>query len=523
MNIQELTDYTVDTAPMTMEVKTEKLFPVNSSTWRHVFRLDPSAGSFLDKNSMLMFKPLAKDGTVSAAGVRLNCWNGALSCLKRITLNIGDNQIEDIEGVGLWSAINALYMASPDVQNKRLSHYLGNCLKYKVSEDTANSQLTGGTSSNPGQILVDNVKSGIDYGNSAGGGAAAVRSHQITNDADANNRMAIPIGMILNSIRNQTLPLFLFKDHRINIVVEFESLSSGFANKMSNDSYAADPAGGQGQSLACADGDVRFTEVEMLVDYLVMPSSVQEQYRTATAAEGGYDFEFVNVSRVLKTIPSATANATQKQEHRLNFQDQELHYVQQIKQLPPIPYAAAVADTSALRGAFSDKVLLDQRSDSISVQSYQMNINGVDVFPQPYNNALTQYNQLSYNLGSDIQIPKVLSVNDTNNEYGMLTNSSMGIKGKFNVLAYDARNGNSGVKGAGTQVGAYPVNFIYYRKPHAVVSKGDFPQGAGGTGAVELGKDETGALDVNYFVGTTRIVNVRQLASGGNAVAVMGA
>ena len=128
---------------------------------------------------------------------------------------------------------------------------------------------------------------------------------------------------------------------------------------------------------------------------------------------------------------------------------------------------------------------------------------------------------MSYNLGRDIQIPKVLSVNDTNNEYGMLTNSSMGIKGKFNVLAYDARNGNSGVKGAGTAVGAYPVNFI--RKPHAVVSKGDFPQAAGGTGAVELGKDETGALDVNYFVGTTRIVNVRQFPSGGNAVAVMGA
>jgi hypothetical protein len=314
-----LTDYSVSDTEQFMSVKTEKLFPIQSSAHRHTFRLEPSAGSFLDKNTLLMFKPVAASQAASDAGLRLNCWSGALGCISRIQLNVGDNNIEDISGLPLWSAMNSLYNQSPDEQEKKFPHYIGNCLKYDYNAGAGGAAL-GGDSSMTGQLIVDSAASGINYGNLTTGAGAAVNNNKITNVAADNTRMAIPIGMILNSIKNDRLPLFLFQDYRINIVVDFETDASRYCNRMDKNDYASATG-----SLAASQADIVFQEVEMLVDYLVYPSSVQNSYEEAVRKEGGYNFEFVNVNHIEKSVGAATANTTQIVEHRLNLQNAEMH------------------------------------------------------------------------------------------------------------------------------------------------------------------------------------------------------
>ena len=107
-NLDRLTDYSVDMdAENIMDVRTEKLDPIVSGAYRHTFRLDTSA--YLDKNTMLLFKVRAKDLATSNDNCRLNCFNGALSCIQSIEMQIGDFQVQKINNVNQWATLNHLY------------------------------------------------------------------------------------------------------------------------------------------------------------------------------------------------------------------------------------------------------------------------------------------------------------------------------------------------------------------------------------------------------------------------------
>ena len=63
-------------------------------------------------------------------------------------------------------------------------------------------------------------------------------------------------------------------------------------------------------------------------------------------------------------------------------------------------------------------------------------------------------------------------------------------------------------------IGEYPIRHIYNRKPHAEIAASNLED------TPVMGQDETGMLDIQYFVGVTRLVNVLALPSGGNNVVV---
>mgnify|MGYP000170953906 CR=1 FL=1 len=71
-----------------------------------------------------------------------------------------------------------------------------------------------------------------------------------------------------------------------------------------------------------------------------------------------------------KSLQAGTANVEQREDFRLNVLDQEVHYVQMIKKLPD-------------NATGKERVLLGQRSDSVSINTLNYNINGVDIFPTP--------------------------------------------------------------------------------------------------------------------------------------------
>lgn len=491
-SLEYLTDYKMTDMENVMEVRTERVFPINSSTYKHIFRLDTMG--FLDKSTMLTFKCVAKDGTASAKNLRANCWNGVLGAIKRVQLHFGDYEIQNLSEAGKWATLNHLYKVKPDVQNKKLSHYLGNQLHYSVleAEDTANF---GGHEGITGIIVPDNTRSGMNYGNFSTGAGAAVNSQKITNDKDSNALHGIPLGMLLGALDRRDLPLFLFTDYKVFLEVEFEGDSSQWVNAAANNNYAG------GEQLAAASGDVLFTDVEILADYLIFPSKVQEDYRVKTQAEGGLTLDYMNIFNIEKSLLGGTANVEQREDFRLNVLDQEVHYVQVLKQLPSNGF---------------DRVLMGQRSDGVSINTLQYNINGVDVYPTPQHSPLQHYNGLTYVLGNDLQVIKPLYCRDVNTEYSMLSPPIGNLLGKYNVLALDLTNGEPSIRGGGRMIGNYPIIVKYTRKPHAAVNSNI-------TNTPQCATADNGAMNLNFFCATTRLVNVRTLPSGGMSIVVSNA
>jgi len=490
-SLADLTDYKMTDMENIMEIRTERIFPINSSTYKQIFRLD-TAG-FLDKSSMLTFKLKAKDGVASAKNLRLNCFNGALGAIKRVQLHFGDFEIQNLSDAGKWATLNHLYKLKPDVQNKKLSHYLGNQLQYQVLESDNTTDMAAGAGPT-GAIYPDNTKSGMNYGNFSTGVGAAVNSLQITDDADGNHLMAIPLGMLLPALDKRDIPLFLFTDYKVFLEIEFESDSSQFVNAASQNDYA-NP---NNQQLAAADGDVVYSDVELVVDYLIFPSRVQEEYRAKTAAEGGLTLDFMNVVNIQKTLNAGTANVHQQQDFRLNILDSEVHHIRMLKTLPD---------------SHRERVLMGQRSDAVSINTIQYNINGVDVFPTPQHSPLQHYNQLGYVLGNDLQVIKPLYVSDVNTEFSLLSPPLSNLLGKYNVLALDLSNGEPTIQGGGRMIGQFPLIVKYTRRPH-----GDIDSGI--ANAPQCALADNGLLNIIFFVGITRLVNVRSVAGGGMSIVV---
>lgn len=503
-DLSYLTDYTIDDVPNIMDVRTDKLSPVQSSSYRHTFRLDEAG--FLDKNTLLLFKAVKK-GTAAAGAYRFNCFNGCLGAISRVILRVGDFTIQDLDQAGLWATLNHLAISSQDHQTKFHSHYLHNQLFYDVLTGT-DAQTGVAVNSNPngagaGSIVADQKKSGLRWGAVGTGAGAGVNAMEIGGDADNNHLNAIPLGLLLPALKDISLPLFLFQNYRVNLIVEFNPKASEYVNNMANVPYTATR-----NNANALDNSIEFTEVELLQDILIYPSGVQNKYQEQTQQEGGYNLDFINVNTILKTSPTAAANTKQSIEHRLNVTGEEVHYIQALKRF------------SQFLEEGQDKVLLRQCSQSISKESIQFVVNGVETYPNPYSNPLAQYNQLSYVLGKDVQLPKPMSIYDVNTEYSLLSPPLAALGGKFKVLGYDMRNGMPGVRGAGTGIGQYPVVVRYTRTPHAFIEESKDVDGAGNKDIV-FGPVETDTMDWTYFVGSTRIANIRAMPDGSQSVVVV--
>ena len=121
---------------------------------------------------------------------------------------------------------------------------------------------------------------------------------------------------------------------------------------------------------------------------------------------------------------------------------------------------------------------------------------------------------MSYALKRDLQVVKPLYVNDPSTEYSLLACPETGLAGKYKPIGLDLQNGNFGVMGAGTMIGQYPIVVRYTRKPHEKITK------TIDTTSTIVAADEKGIEDCIYFVGTTRIANIKTMSDGSQSVVV---
>ncbi len=570
MSIAELLDYGLKEVPQQAEIRTETIETNNSTTdSSKVFKFTIRNVGFLEGTSMLTFKLKRLAG--ANGDFRVNLWNGALGCIKNAHLRVGDYEISNVQDVDRMATL--LNMNKSVLQRRNvLGHYVGNSLELKVNTGDADATRGGGTNATgKGQIWQDEVNSGLNFGQVDDGTNNAINSLSIIDNVALNEKYGIPLQMIFPCLKGRSLPLFLFTDY--NIQIEFEmNQPDKFCYDLSKNKSDAHT----GQDYMCPQTSVGFNEVQLVVDYLLPPSSVINNFLAQTEKQGGYRFEFPEISVVKKKITAVpVSKQPQEIEHRLGQTGKEVHSIIMMKRFVDynkktgsviakigdisngsaqvnnincenISIGAVVvstninhsvsainiagnsltlagngtgtqtADTLTITNPNSHglgrKLLQAQSIDGVDEEEYNVEVNGLDIFPQfVYNNA-SQYNQMAMVLDADLIVPRPMFYNDPNAERQRLAPLEDGLMANWKPLGVDLRNGNGVIVGGGTTImSGSPLIWKYKRKPR-INGSGD---GSDAT-ANALGKaiDYRGEMDVDYYITHSRVVVVRKMSKG---------
>ena len=573
--IADMLDYSLKEVPQQSEIRTETIEPNNSTTdSTRVFKYTIRNVGFLEGTSMLTFKLKRLTGT--NGDLRINMWNGALGCIKNAVLKVGDfeiNNCQDVDRIATLMNLNQSVLQRRNV----MGHYLGNSMELEVNKDGVVARHTiapNGTPSVQGQIFLDETHSGVNFGANTDGAGKAVNSLSINSDTSLNEKFGIPLNMIFPCLKGRSLPLFLFTDY--NIQLEFEM---NFADRFAyNIGKTANGAHTHADYMALSS-NIAFAEVELVVDYLLPPSSVINNYIDQTSSSGGYRFEFPQIAVVKKKLPAvSTSKELQEVEHRLGQTGKEVHNIIQMKrftdfkdkngstinlttydsvngspilvnvgsidgisanakitgtnipadtfvksvqvsagvnQITMMNAAGAAANGSTAASNLADGVIVNpsthglnrrilqgQSIDGVDEEEYNVEVNGLDVFPQfIYNNA-SHYDKMSNVLDGDMIVPRPMYFTDPNSVQQRLAPITEGLIANYKPLGVDLRNGNDAIVGGGTIINSgSPLIFKYKRKPKSNSYQGN---------DIDMRKE----MDVDYYITHARVVVVKKLPKG---------
>jgi len=500
--LNDLTNYNTPLQQNAVDIRTEYIEPITSSTLRHTFRLDQTG--YLDTNSMLVFK-LQAVGNVNDGTCRVNQWNGCLGGIKRVIFQVGDNIINDIQDVYKYSTLKNMNMP-PSMRNNFLGHYLGNSMWLDVQKDgqtggptnfntdvNAFQSYWAETTATTGAIVPNHKKSGCDFGKYDNGTGASINSGYIYEDKTKNNQFGIPLGMLIPALKGQKIPLFLFDKQRILLTFEFNSAEIYCNNiKASKIAYAGAGTG------VCDPGDVVPVDVQMVVDYIVMPTDVQNELVKQTQQQGGYKLEFYDVVNVEKNIVAGTQGQEQLVEHRIGQNNREVHNVIMWKELAldtMIDFAGTKRGTPLMG---------KQGCRGFAREEYNCNIDGRDEFDHFVFNPVSQYNEMSAVLGKDLQVSRPQYINDENSVSAQLTSRSSGLQGTMKPLGLSLRNGEPLVVGGGRRIGNYPIVWKWKRTANST--------------RFESQPIDDYAIKCNYFCEVSRVANIMATDKGTNVI-----
>ena len=492
-----LFDYKVNLQPAVMDIRSETLEPISSSSHRYVFRLD-QAGQ-LDANSMLLFKPTlqASRNANEVNTTRVNPYGGGLLAIKRATIQVGDYILNDTVDVGRISNLVDMGTVQSGNNSHYNSHYFLNNFHTKILDSGGdgagkNTEVRFG---GVGSFIYDRHRSAINFGarNNAFAGKK-VNNCIITDNKDNNHQIGIPLGNLFPCLKGQELPLFLFQDYRILLTVEFHTAEK-WCNNCNNHNA--------GYALA---NSVLAEDVKLQVDYIIYPSEIQNAQREQTNQQGGLTLAFPDIIKVEKNIP-ATGTASgveQSVEHRIGMDNREVHKIYMLKQL-------------SHNLTSTDQLFCNARCDGMNQEEYNVNIDGVDIFQEFKFSPSSQYDETTNCLGGDLQVVRPMYFNDENTIVSGLADDNSGLLGRLKPLCLDLTNGNPGVVGAGRQIGAYPIIWKYKRRPTKKLFSGFIgsvaQMGAPNENTFKT-QDLTGAMNVDYFVYVSRTANIKSTPSG---------
>tara|TARA_R110002153_G_scaffold274315_1_gene448460 strand:- start:5 stop:1531 length:1527 start_codon:yes stop_codon:yes gene_type:complete len=503
-SLNDLTDYDTPLQPNSIDIRTEYLEPISKSTYKYTFRLDQSG--YLDTNSMLCFKFLAT-GAALDNKCRTNIWNGALGGIKRVIFQVGDNIINDVQDVYKYATLKNMNMP-PSMRNGFLGHYLGNQLHLETQKTSDQAPIDNQldynvcNSSTVGAINVNHGMSGISMGTNDGNPDANINSCAISTNADNNHQWGITLGTLLPALKGQKIPLFVFDKQRILLTFEFNT-SDIYCNNISdaNVAYAA-------KNGVAGKTDVIPTEVKLVVDYLVMPSDVQNQVLEQTRKQGGYRLEFYDVVNVEKNIQQAVNGQEQVVEHRIGQNNREVHNILMWKEVAGSSMNAATANQQGTLAASQRGQALmcgqGQKCQGYSKEEFNCNIDGRDEFDHMVYSPLSQYNELNNVLTSDLQVCRSMYDCSDNTAQSSLSTLESGLLGVMKPLGLSLRNGEPVVVGGGRQIGNYPIVWKWRRQGHSA--------------PVSNCPRDDHSIKCNYFIEVSRVANILNTGNGMSVV-----
>jgi len=478
-DLKNLYDYQTTDVENVLEIRSDTVHPLTSSTRKYIFRLEPTG--VLDENSLLLFKLKA----TRAGTFRVNQFNGVLGAMKRCVFSVGDFVLNDTDEVGKWATLQHLYKRNRATLNAKDSHYLGNQFFSKPAR-------THNTVIGRGEIVNNPEKSGLAFGGSANASQTTgavdnevvrINSLKIGQTASGNHQYAVPLGMIIPALQGRQIPLYMFSEYRIYITVYFHD-SDHFVNELQKTDYSA------GEDLQAGAGDVVYEDVKLQVDYLIYPAEVQEKQKQMIASDNGYMMDFYDVVRVVKNLPAGSNDSKQSVEFKIGQNDREVHKIYMLRQF---------TNASGRHRA----MMLGGRCEAPNKETINWNINGLDEYPEDLEYPAQHYDELSKALDMDLDVERPMFYTDDNTEWSGLAGKTNPLAGTYKPLGLDLRNGNPGIIGAGRMIGQYPINVKYSRTPHD-----------GSTGTNAKVNDKTGAMDIDFFVMNSRKAVIRAGVKG---------
>ncbi len=506
--LSALMNYSEDLQPNSVDIRTEYLEPISSSTYKYTFRLDQMG--YLDTNSMLVFKNVA--GTHDTK-CRVNSWNGVLGQIKRVIFQVGDNIINDVQDIYKYATLKNMNVA-PSMRNQFHGKYLGNQFVNRVQtfagEKPVDGLTTRGTyaeneTSRTGAIVYDHGASGADLGKADGSSTGIVpNSFGLSTNKANNHQMGITLGMLIPALKGQKIPLFLFDKQRILLTFEFNT-SEKFGYSLTDPKL--NYASATNNNPISSSTDITPTDVRMVIDYIVVPTDVQNELIAQTQKQGGYRLEFYDVVNVEKNIPLGSNGVVQEVEHRIGQNNREVHNIIMWKEVANDVYNGG--DLGGGKIQSRGNVLLGlQKCAGYSKEEYNCNIDGKDEFDHFVFNPVSQYNELSAVLGSDFKVPRTMYCADDNTTHSRLSTLDSGLLGTMKPLGLSLRNGLPQVVGGGRMIGQYPIVWKWRRTCHNAVL---------GTNPVQVRRDDE-VVKVNYFCEVSRVANILQTPKGTNVI-----
>ena len=487
----DLINYELSAPPQQSEIRTEEEEPLNPQTSNtRTFKYKINNVGMLDGTSMFTFKLQKTAGATAGDRLRVNLWNGALGAIKSAVMRVGDFEIVNTQGLDRIATLRHLNK-SVHVRNSMFGNYLGNNLNLHVASDASTVALQG---ADRGVGQIRNAGNSINFGQQDDGTGAVVHDRSIVTDNTRNEKYGIPLYMLFPCLENRQLPLFLFQDYPVILEITFNEASKYINN-------VGKPAAG---GYIALDTDIAIAEPKLVVDYVLPPSSVINDYIDQTSSQG-YRFEYPRINRVIKSIPAVAGdNQVQEVEHRLGQEGREIHQIYQFKR-----YSAA---TDPKAGAvLGNKVLLSQKIDGSMIEEYNVEVNGREVFSDFVFNNASQYNKVSQCLDDPLYCPRSFYYTDVNSQNAVISNQTEGLRGVWKPLAVDLRNGNRDgngravIVGGGTPISRGSQLIWKYRR-----------EGKGSVANVSL--DTKPAFDVEYHIIRDGVAVIKKLPKGTSVI-----
>jgi hypothetical protein len=519
--LKQLYNFDVPDKQNILEIRSEQIVPLSSSPFKYVFRLEPTG--FLDENTLLLFKLQneTKVGDDPADRLRVNCFNGALGAIQRVTFNVGDFVLNDVDGCDRWSTLDSLMKQQRTQQNLYMSHYLGNQLYTEPAVEEANYvNVDEETQSNgKGEIVLQPQKSGISVGGYLDAGSTngayeglntRLNSLEIKTDYTQNQQYAVPLGLIIPALKGRQIPLFLFDQYRIYITIYFNTADK-FVNNLEKAQYEPEASL---DSLMASSGDVSFQDVKLQVDYIIEPAEMMESIISKVGEKEGYIMDFYDVVRVQSQLPAVPNTGDlqagsicnkQKVEFKLGQNNREVHKIYMTRQFTD----KTSCNPATLR---SFALLGEQRCDGVNEESINWYVNGQDVFPESelFHNGF-HYDQLAMALDMDLQVERPMFMNSLDTQYAGLTSPANPLSGTYKPLGLDLRNGTGQILGGGTLIGNYPIICKYSRNAITALASLNDP--------VKIGfRGDDGAMNVDFYVMASRRAIIKSGMKGNDVM-----